>query len=187
MKKEEMAMLAELIASSVVAALDKRDESNSKIGISPKEKSAYAKTETLLYNYNSFKKIVADRMQEIEDIQKYGVPKRGSAVVQYGSGSNVVRGLVLPEESVEGAVQSVEASVQTTVQAIALIDKCMAELKDDMYYDILPMRYFEGRTLEDIGAHLNCDHSTISRNKNRLVRELAMRIFPNDVVSEIMK
>jgi DNA-directed RNA polymerase specialized sigma subunit len=88
---------------------------------------------------------------------------------------------------VEGAVQSLVDSVQTTVQAVALIDRCMGELKDDLYYDILPMRYFEGRTLEDIGAYLRCDHSTVSRNRNRLVRELAMRMFPDDVVSEIMK
>ena len=98
-----------------------------------------------------------------------------------------MHGLVLEEESVEAAVRTVERSVQGTVQAIALIDKCMAALKDDPYYEILEMRYFEGRTQEDIALYFGCSQVTISNNKNRLVRELAMRLFPNQVIDEYMK
>ena len=152
-----------------------------------KPKSAYQKTEQLLYNYRGFKKIVAERMEEIEDIKKYGVPKKGGAVVEYGGDcGGTPRGIVLPDESVEAAVRRVEASVQDTVAAIALIDKCMAQLKGDPYYAILEMRYFEGRTQDDIALELNCSQVTISKNKNRLVRELSMRLFPNQAVEELM-
>jgi DNA-directed RNA polymerase specialized sigma subunit len=142
----------------------------------------------LLFAYNGFKRIVEERKQEIADLRKYGVPSKsagatGGTRVQT-SRSNV--GIVLPEDAVEDAVRTVQASVQGTVQAIALIDKNMAALKNDMYYDILPMRYFEGRTLEDIGVFFGVDHTTISRNKNRLVKELAMRLFPDEVAREMM-
>ena len=151
------------------------------------EKTAYQKTEQLLFNYMGFKRIVEERMQEIEDIRKYGVPKRGSAVVEYGGNvGGTVQGIVLPEESVERAVENVVKSVQGTVQAIALIDKCMATLKNDPYYPILEMRYFEGRTQEDIAYELKCTQKTISQNKGRLVRELAMRLFPDQVVEEML-
>ena len=153
-----------------------------------KEMSAYQKTEALLFSYINFKKIIEEKKQEIADLRRFGVPGKsamsGGERVQ-SSRSNV--GIVLPEDAVEDAVRSVEASVQGTVQAIALIDKCMAALKNDPYYAILPMRYFEGRTLEDIGVCLGYDVSTISRNKNRLIKELSMRLFPDDVVSEMMR
>ena len=154
-----------------------------------KEMSAYQNTEALLFSYVNFKKIVAEKQQEIADLRKYGVPGKSSTA---NSGTRVQTsrtnvGIVLPEDAVEDAVRSVEASVQGTVQAIALIDKCMAALKSDPYYSILPMRYFEGRTLEDIGVCLGYDHSTISRNKSRLVKELAMRLFPDDVAKEMMQ
>jgi RNA polymerase sigma factor (sigma-70 family) len=114
------------------------------------------------------------------------VPKKGEAVKQYGGGSGTVSGLVLPEESVDSAVRRIQASVQDTVQAIDLIDKCMAQLRSDPYYKVLEMRYFEGRTQEDIAYEFGCSQVNISKNKSRLVRELSMRLFPNQVVGELL-
>lgn len=193
MQKQEMLELAELISTSVVNALKESGlvgttnvvNANCK---SKNEKTAYQKTEQLLFNYNGFLRIVEERKQDIADLRKHGVPGKsacaGGERVQ-SSRTNV--GIVLPEDAVEDAVRNVERSVQGTVQAIAFIDKGMAALKNDPYYSILPMRYFEGRTLEDIGVELGYDHSTISRNKARLVRELAMRLFPDDVAKEMMQ
>jgi hypothetical protein len=147
------------------------------------EKTAYQKTEQLLYNYKGFTRIVEEREREIEEIRKYGVPQ-SNAVKERVQGGSVARGIVLPEESVECAIRSVQESMVDTVRVIALIDKCMAAVENDPYYKILEMRYFENRTLEDIGAYFNCDHTTISRNKSRLVKALAMRLFPDEVVKE---
>ena len=113
------------------------------------------------------------------------MPKKGDAIKQYGGGS-VAGGLVLPEESVEAAVHRIQASVQDTIQALNLIDKCMSQLRSDPYYKLLEMRYFEGRTQEDIALEFNCSQVNISKNKSRLVRELSMRLFPNQVVGELM-
>lgn len=185
-----MVELAELISKSVVNALKESGLVGKTESVTPKksEKTAYQKTEQLLFNYNGFLRIVEERKQEIADLRKYGVPGKsamsGGERVQ-SSRSNV--GIVLPEDAVEDAVRNVERSVQGTVQAVALIDKCMAALKNDPYYKVLEMRYFEGRTLEDIGVYFGCDHTTISRNKNRLVRELSMRLFPDEVVNEMMQ
>lgn len=122
------------------------------------KKTAYQKTEQLLYNYNLFKKIVEEKR------------KRGKGTVQ-GVGS------------VHGTV---DGSVDTTVQAITLINDSLDSLRSDPYYKILEMRYFEGRTQEDIAAILGRSQQTISKNQSRLVHQLAIRIFPNQVVNEIM-
>lgn len=183
MNKQEMIEFADIVAQAVVKALG-----HSPVSANPKmEKTAYKKTEMLLYNYRGFQKIVEERKQEIAEIRKYGVPQKsamsGGERVQT---SHSVQGIVLPEESVEAAVRNVERSVQGTVDAIALIDKCMASLKSDPYYMILEYRYFEGRTQEDIAVIYGVSQVTISNNKSRLVRELAMRLFPNQVIDEML-
>lgn len=151
------------------------------------EKTAYQKTEQLLYNYNGFKRIVGEKMTEIDNLRKYGVPKKDGSIVQYSAHSGgTVRGIVLEEESVEVAVRNVLDSVQGTIRAIDMINKAMSALSTDPYYKTLEMRYFEGRTLEDIAADLKCGTMTVSRNKSRLVKELSMRLFPDQVISEYL-
>ena len=189
MNRQEMIELADIISKSVVNALkDSGLVGKADNVVQKKEKSAYAKTEALLFNYIGFRKIVEERKQEVVDLRKYGVPTKtsmsGGERVQT-SRANV--GIVLPEDAVEDAVRNVQRSVQDTVRVIALMDKCMAALKNDPYYDVLPMRYFEGRTLEDIGVYFGVDHTTISRNKSRLVKELAMRLFPDEVAREMIQ
>lgn len=183
------------IAEAVVNILEKRGviggsesntSANSKTNSKVSDKSAYAKTESLLFSYVGLKKIVDDRMQEIEEIRKYGVPKN-CGVAEYVQKGGLPQGIVLEEETVESAVQRILCSVQDTVHVISLIDKSMASLKDDPYHKILEMRYFEGRTQEDIAIELGCTQGTIARNKSRLVRKLAMQMFPDQVARELMK
>lgn len=180
--KSEQVEFAALVAQAVVKALDGKSVSaNTK-----PEKTAYQRTEQLLYNYNGFKKILDDRKKEIEELRKYGVPSKCGGVTDFVQKGGLPQGIVLPEESVEAAVHTVQESVQGIVDAIALVDKCMSSLRNDPYYDVLPMRYFEGRTLEDIGVALGKDTATISRNRVRLVKELSMRLFPDQYINEIM-
>jgi hypothetical protein len=183
LEKQQMLEFAELVAQSVVKAISQIG--NNKPPMPKQEKTAYQRTEQLLYAYNGLKKILEDRKNEIEEIRKYGVPSR-AAGFEYSPHSNLPSGIVLEEERVEAAVRTVQASVQGIVDAINLIDKCMAALRSDPYYLVLPMRYFEGRTLEDIGVELGKDTATISRNKARLVKELSMRLLPDQYVSELM-
>jgi DNA-directed RNA polymerase specialized sigma subunit len=183
--KQTVDNLGKSVATAVINAL-KQEEFIATPAVKP-PKTAYQKTEQLLYNYNGFKRIVAEKQREIEELREYGVPQKSGSIVEYSPHGGTVQGTVLPEESVENAVRNVEASVQGTVEAIALIDKCMALISTDPYYKILEYRYFDGRTQEDIAAEFNCSQVTISNNKNRLVRELSMRLFPDQVVDEMFK
>ena len=62
-KKELQSIITQAVESAI-AALEKR---HFIVDEKPKEKSAYAKTESLLYNYRGFQRVVEDRMKEIED------------------------------------------------------------------------------------------------------------------------
>lgn len=178
--------LNEIISFVVTKTLDTLEERGLIRG-KKDEKTAYQKTEQLLYNYRGFKRIVQERLQEIEDLKKYGVPTKSKSIVEYSPHGSTVHGIVLGEESVQDAIASVQASVESTVQVISKIDRCMAQLRNDPYYCILEMRYFEGRTQEDIALELKCAQQTVSKNKNRLVRELSMRLFPDQVAQEMLE
>lgn len=178
--------IIESITQLVVKTTLETLEDKGMLKTNKKERSAYQKTEQLLYNYNGLKRVVEDRMKEIEEIKQYGVPTKSKSITQFGGASGTVKGIVLEEESVEAAVRTRLASVQDTVQVIDQIDKCLDVLRKDQYFDILEMRYFEGRTQEDIAVYYGCSQVTISNNKNRLVKELSLLLFPDEVVNEIM-
>ena len=68
---------------------------------------------------------------------------------------------------------------------IKIIDNAIDMLKDDPYFDIIRMKYFEGKTREEMAEYYDVDVSTISRNKNRLVNLLQIRLFSDEVIYQI--
>lgn len=179
-KNSDMKDFADLVADKVVQILVERNL------VKENKRTAYQKTEQLLYNYNNFKKIITKRELEIETIKKYGVPQKSTSIVPFSPKGNSANGFVLEEDVVECAIRSVQDSMWDTVQVIDMIDKGMQSLKDDPYYEILEMRYFEGRTQEDIAAYYEVSQVTISNNKNRLVKALSMELFPNQAILEML-
>lgn len=181
--------LAETIANAVVDALKKENANFGAIRTSVEtavDKSALAKTEALLYNYRGLKRIVQEREEDILDIYKYGVPDSHSVLEERVQKSPVQTGIVLPEESVESAVRSIRASMQEPLRAIAMVEKGMKALESDPYYKVVEYQYFECRTQEEIARLLGCSQVTVSKNKNRLIRELAIRMFPEQAVQELL-
>lgn len=148
------------------------------------EKTAYQKTEQLLYNYNNFQRVIREKVEQIEEIKKYGVPRKGGAVHTYNSGSDV-HGLCTVDETVDNAVHTVQRSVQGLADVLDMIRDAMRGIKNDPWYPILEMRYFDGMAGEDIAKTMNCTQPNVSYHKSRLVKELALRLFPNDVAKEM--
>ena len=149
-------------------------------------KTAYQKTEQLLYNYRGFQRVVKEKQEQIEEIKKYGVPHKGSAVHTY-CGDNTVRGLSTVEETVDDAVYTVQKSVQEIVNVINMINKAMEFIRNDPYYKTLEMRYLDGMGQEDIAKQFGCTPQNISYHKSRLIKELALRLFPNEVAKEMLE
>ena len=187
MEKSEMIEFATIVAGAVVDALEGKKVINCGHNVvhNKPEKSAYSKTEALLYNYNGFKRIVEEREEEIAEILTYGVPQN-KGVREFVQKGGMPHGLVTEEEAVNNAVASIRHSVEGTIAAINLIDKAMDGLRNDPYYEVLPMTYFEGRTQEDIADYIGCSQVSISKNKNRLVKELSLKLFPDQVIREML-
>lgn len=72
-----------------------------------------------------------------------------------------------------------------TRKIVNKIDEAIEEIKDDIYFDIIPMTYFDDCSREVIAEHFNTSVKTISRNKIRLINKLKLKLFSDDVIFEI--
>jgi len=72
-----------------------------------------------------------------------------------------------------------------SIKLIEKIDAALNDIKNDIYFDIIPMTYFKGMTREDVAEHFNTTERTISRNKGRLINILKVKLFSDDVIYEL--
>lgn len=147
------------------------------------KQSAFQKTETLLYNYNNFQEAIKEKRKQIKEIKSYGLKQKSKSITSFTSGNNFASSD--REEMEEEKIKHLESSIQLTKNLISLIDKSLEKLHDDEYYEIIPLKYFENKKLEDIASQFNVDVSTISRNKSRLINILKIYLFSDEVVNEI--
>jgi len=75
--------------------------------------------------------------------------------------------------------------IKKTQLVINRIDRIIKKFKTDKYIDIIKLKYFENKTQQEIAETLDKDTSTIWRNNKRLINEIKVYLFPNDVVKEL--
>ena len=147
-------------------------------------KTPFQKTEQLLYNYQAFKRVVKDKTLEIENIRANGLPQKSKSITSYAGDEGLM--VVKSEmELVDEKIAEIEASIAATKKFIGVLDDALDALRDDKYFEIIPLKYFEGKTYEEISEIMGVDISTVSRNKNRLINELKIKLFSDEVLFEI--
>lgn len=144
----------------------------------------FQKTETLLYNYNSFQAVIKEKEEQIAELKAFGMRKKSTSISSFSGGSGFVESKS-DAEKVEEKIDAIEFSIHTTRNFIKVIDEALATLQGDPYYDLIAMKYFEGRTQEELSEHFECDVRTIRRNKNRLINQLQIRLFSDEVIQHI--
>lgn len=147
------------------------------------KQSPFQKTETLLYNYNNFQAAISDKFEQIQNIQEEGIPKKSSSISSFSS--NATYEIKSDSDKAEEKIESIENAIQTTRNFIKVIDAAIDMLKDDPYFDLIRLKYFENRSRDYIAEYFEVDASTISRHKNRLVNQLQIRLFSDEVIYQI--
>lgn len=65
------------------------------------------------------------------------------------------------------------------------IETALDTIRSDYYFEVIGLYYFERYTREEVAVHFNTSETTISRNKSRLLNELAAVLFSDDFIYEI--
>jgi DNA-directed RNA polymerase specialized sigma subunit len=145
----------------------------------------FQKTEQLLYNYNNFKDAVLLKEEQLEDIRQYGLPERSKSIIFRSGNESINTDSEL--ECAEKRISSIMESIRATKKFINIIDNALLKIRDNEYCDLIELKYFEGRTHEEIADIYQRDHSTITRNKNKLINKLAGLLFSDEVLREIFE
>jgi len=74
---------------------------------------------------------------------------------------------------------------EDTAKIVKKVEEAMETIKDDPYYDVIRLFYFEDRTRESIALDYGCTETTISRNKKRLLEKLKTILFSDEVIFEL--
>lgn len=146
-----------------------------------KVKDSYKNTEYLLNNFDLLNKSISDMKLQIEDLKTYGIRKSGKAAVVVSQ--NMVK--VDEDTIIEQRINELKQSIHRTKTVINSINHILQDLKSDKYYQIIDLKYFKKLSYEEIAEILECDVSTVSRNRNRLINLIKVRIFPNSFIDEL--
>lgn len=148
------------------------------------KQTPFQKTETLLFNYNNFVDAIKEKEEQIKDLNQYGLNKKSNSITSFSGNTGLIE-VKSEQEKIEDRIESIESSIHTTKTFIRIIDDALYSLKDDAYYDLIPMRYFEGCNREEIAEHFDVDVRTINRQKNRLVNALQIKLFSDEVIQRM--
>lgn len=72
-----------------------------------------------------------------------------------------------------------------TKRFVAIVERALDEIRDDEYFEMIPMRYFEGQTLEQIAEYFDLSVSSVSEIRRRLVNRIRPIIFSDDYIAEL--
>lgn len=72
-----------------------------------------------------------------------------------------------------------------TIKLVNKINDALYEIKDDPYYDVIPLVYFNNKSREYAAEYFDTTVTTVSRNKTRLVNKLKALLFSDDVIYEL--
>ena len=72
-----------------------------------------------------------------------------------------------------------------TIKLCEKIEKALNDLGNEPYREIIDLFYFQNQTRETIALELGCTVRTVGRNKARLVNELKVKLFSDDVIREL--
>ena len=148
-----------------------------------KQLTPFQKTEKLLSELSLLKGAIDSKNMLIEDLKKEGI-----SIQKRETGVNVQSSKVyLSElEKVENRIEKLQEEIVRIENVVNMVERALETIKDNKYYDIIEMKYFDDLTFEHISEKLNISVITAKRYKNKMIRQLQLVIFSDDVIKNIL-
>lgn len=143
-------------------------------------KNIFKQTEMRLYAYPELRNNITKYTLDIKDLRRES-PGRSKDIVFYSTHGGGTR--LSAEEVQEGRIMVLQKKIYRDQTEIEEIDFALQAIANDEYYKVIEMRYFKGMKDEEIAESVSCDPSTVRRNKNRLIRKIAVKLYGAQAVS----
>lgn len=152
--------------------------------------STFKNVERILYEYPKLKASITEREKQIKELREFGLPGKSKSIT--GLPTNTTR--KDKEDIIDESIDSLNKHIFKTRVIIKHIDSVINTLKDDPYFEIIKLKYFDGKTHEQIAEYFDSklkkknitSLSTITTNKNRLIEQIRPLLLPNDLIGELL-
>ena len=143
----------------------------------------FQKTEKLLSELALLKGAIDSKNMLIEDLKKEGI-----SIQKRETGVNVQSSKVyLSElEKVENRIEKLKEEIVRIENVVNMVERALGTIRNNKYYDIIEMKYFDDLTFEHISEKLDISVITAKRYKNKMIRQLQLVIFSDDVIKNIL-
>lgn len=148
-----------------------------------KQLTPFQKTEKLLSELSLLKGAIDSKNMLIEDLKKEGI-----SIQKRETGVNVQSSKVyLSElEKVENRIEKLQEEIARIENVVNMVERALDTIRNDKYYKIIEMKYFDDMTFEYIAENLDISERTAKRHKNYMIRQLQLIIFSDDVLKNIL-
>lgn len=149
-------------------------------------KSSFKSTEKMLYSLNVLPeaiKLIKDEIKQLEEELK-DIPRptaKSNTLVLNERESTYVYG----DETLETRISELKQIVVKANSQIRIVNNALDKIKEDKYYSIIPLYYFDNMTVEEIAEECDWATGTVSKHKKRLMNELKVYIFPDTFMNEL--
>ena len=138
--------------------------------------AAMAATERRLYALPIIRERIEDNREELTELENCGVE-----ALRHHSASLVrlIRpGMRLTPEEVHSAqMADLRARLAADEREVRKMQHALRSIGEDPYYLTIELKYFDNVKDADAALRLRCDPATVRRNRRRLVRRLALRLY----------
>ncbi len=165
-----------LIESTVSATIEKISKLSSIDRMKEIKDETFKNTEKLLYRYKTLKEHVTDEKEYFDMLYK----RSSGSIVRYSktkATQNTDEMLRLREESLDRSKNDIDR-----------LEKAIEKIKSKKEFQVIQLRYFETnendetRTFEEIASILGIDEKTARTWKNKMINEIAVRLFGSDAI-----
>ena len=166
------------IADKIIEKMKKDKEIKTEKQLTP-----FQKTEKLLSELALLKGAIDSKNMLIEDLKKEGI-----SIQKREIGVNVQSSKVyLSElEKLENRIEKLQEEIVRIENVVNMVERALGTIRNNKYYDIIEMKYFDDLTFEHISEKLDISVITAKRYKNKMIRQLQLVIFSDDVIKNIL-
>ncbi len=144
-----------------------------------KAKDVYKQTERRLTAYPHILEKLKQDQARLDNMQADGHgQERSKSLVRYSG-----RGMRMdPDEIFDALKADLIARIACDQQEVEEIQNALHSVERDAYFQTLPAKFFNVDADWEVAEKLHCDESTIRRNRARLVRVVAVRLYGAEAI-----
>ena len=151
----------------------------------PQDKTPYQRAETLLYNLNGFYDAIDFHEKQIEYIKEAGAPKKSKSVTSYVTNSGL-REQKDDAEIVSEKIEDEKKVIYRTRILLNIIENAIAELPEEKMPEIIDYIYRDRMDIRSVAEEVGKSHVTVAKNKKSMVGQIAVKLFPEESIKEIL-